>query len=116
MDETRAAAKEVEISEATMEVLDEERGEFNRMRRCFATSILESWDSEDASWFVTKPPCAEGLLKTIKDDLSRLIKAVKAKLWGDPEFGSLMGSERYQRILKSERVIPSALRSSLNLR
>ncbi len=102
LEQTKVAARDIEICDDTKEVLDTDNKEFNKMRKGFVTSILKDWRCEDASWFVTVPPCAKRMFSVICEDFSKLIKAIKAKLWGNQEFCSLMGSERYQKVLQVE--------------
>ena len=105
LDKTEAAANKVPISDETRAIFDKNYpgfNEFENVRKRFACSIMKSWGNDDIDDYVTKPPCKEGAIARVAEDLRRLIRSIKESLLEDPKFEELMGSERYQVVICAE--------------
>ncbi len=105
LEESAAAANNVVLCSETRAIFDknnERFRNFKKIRKSFAYSIIKNWSAKVDVEFVTQPPCGEGTLEAVADDLKNLIKAIRSRLWGDERFKELMGNERYQDVIQFE--------------
>ncbi len=100
--ETMEAAADVKVIKATEEILTKKGPGYDDIHSNFANTVMTLEDCEDPSWFVeTAPvvPCGKRLLEKIKEDMCRLVTAVKNRIWNNKWFRTHLGEKNIQKIL-----------------
>ena len=101
LQETEKAAEGIQITECTRRAFDPHNKKFKTIRKAFANAVLR-WGSGEVQRFITDPPCEGECMNNVATDLASLIRAVKARLWGDERFMELMRGDRFQEVLYKE--------------
>ncbi len=91
----------IRIDESTSEIIKNKDKKYKCLKQGFVASILKR-ETNDAEWFVTAPPCIVEKLSIIRNDFSNLLKAIRERLWSNPEFNKIAGDDKIQKIIMIE--------------
>lgn len=101
-DEIEKATSEMKLDDQTLNVFDENKIEYENIRRGFCNQIFRFYDKGEGCWYVTKPPCVENNWGVIRNQLFALVTRIRNKLWGNNLLSKIFKKRNFQNRLNAD--------------